>query len=298
MSVLETPDRKAPERLARSVAKTALRAYGTLTSPMRGLPDFIIIGGKRCGTTSMHDYITKHPLVAPLFPRAQKIKGVHYFDTNYHRGGAWYRSHFPSRSYLARVARRAGRSAISGEASPYYLFHPLAARRARSEVAGVKLIVLLRNPVDRAYSHYRERVRHGAESCTFEEALDMETERLAGEEERLIADERYYSAAHENFSYFEQGRYARALQRWFDNFPRDRFLFLVSENVFASPDSAYSEVTRFLGLPEMSQPKFDKLNYHSGSPMAKSTRAALTNRYRADNMLLEQMLDLDLSHWS
>lgn len=298
MSVPETRRRPAPERLARSLAKSSLRTYGTLTSPLRGLPDFMIIGGKRCGTTSMHDYISRHPLVAPLFPRAQKIKGVHFFDTNYHRGGAWYRSHFPSRPYLSRLGKEHGVRAISGEASPYYLFHPHAARRARADVPDAKLVVLVRNPVDRAYSHYRERVRHGAEDLSFERALDEEEERVAGEEDRMLADETYNSWPHENLSYFQQGRYARALERWFDEFPRERFLFLISEDVFDDPEAAYRKLTAFLGLPQLAVPRFEKLNYHPGSPMAEPTRASLTQRYSEDNRRLEEMLGLDLSSWS
>ncbi|MDQ4004850.1 MAG: sulfotransferase domain-containing protein, partial [Actinomycetota bacterium] len=140
----------------RRSAKRVLRGVGVATSWARPLPDFVVIGAKRAGTTSLYAYLAEHPDVAPLFPARQRIKGVHYFDTNHHRGLRWYRSHMPS-----WIRRTGGR--LAGEASPYYLAHPLAAERAARTIPDAKLVVLLRNPADRAYSHYRERVRHDAE---------------------------------------------------------------------------------------------------------------------------------------
>jgi len=278
---------------ARSAAKKALRAYGIASSPVRRFPDFMIIGGKRCGTTSLHNYLVEHPLVAPLFPSRQKIKGVHYFDSNFHRGRAWYRSHFATFLTTTPLFRR-----TVGEASPYYLFHPHAADRARAFVPNVKLIVLLRNPVDRAYSHYRERCRQGVERLSFEEALEHEEERLKGEEERMLLDPSYYSFSHEHLSYVAQGYYARSLGRWTSLFDVSQFLILPSEDFFRDPRATYGKVLDFLGLPAFTPASFDRYNYHPGPSMLPPTRERLIVRFRPWNEELGDLVDFEVSEWA
>jgi len=120
---------RAVSQAARDASKGALRRYGEITSVMRGEPDFVIIGAKRGGTTSLYNYLLEHPSIAPLFPGRQRIKGVHFFDSEFPRGPGWYRSHFPLEVGGRQVARPWVVPAITGEASPYYLFHPLAAQR-------------------------------------------------------------------------------------------------------------------------------------------------------------------------
>ena len=114
-------------RATRQAAKQVLRRYGEATSGLRRGPDFVIIGAKRGGTTSLYNYLLEHPSIQPLFPGRQHIKGVHYYDSNYARGLRWYRSHFPLEAGGRQLVRPGLRPAIAGEASPYYFFHPLAA---------------------------------------------------------------------------------------------------------------------------------------------------------------------------
>jgi hypothetical protein len=153
------------------------RSLGSLTRGMRLLPDFIIIGGQRCGTTSLFNYLTQHPDVFPSCP-----KEVHYFSIHYHKGVNWYRSHFPLVMQKSYVERGHDRRFVAGEATPYYIAHPHAPQRIAETVPEAKLIVLLRNPVDRAYSHYHYEVKNGLETLSFAEAIDREDERLAGEQ--------------------------------------------------------------------------------------------------------------------
>jgi len=187
-------------RQARERAKRAMRVYGQATAGLRAGPDFVIIGSKRGGTTSLYNYLLQHPSVQPLFPGRQRIKGVHYFDSQFARGPRWYRSHFPLQARGRHLARPWLRQAVAGEASPYYLFHPLAAERLARQVPDVRVIVLLRDPVERAYSHYKERVRNGGESLTFDEAIAAEPGRLLGEAERITREPGYLSPEHENHS--------------------------------------------------------------------------------------------------
>ena len=198
----------------RAAAKHAVGAFGMATSRWRPLPDFLIIGAHRAGTTSLHDALFRHPCIVPNFPRLQRIKGVRFFDEHFYRGTDWYRSHFATSASRRVLERLRGAPILAGEASPYYLFHPLAAERAFAVVPAAKLIVLLRDPVDRAYSHWRRERREGREPLErFEDAIAAEDGRLAGEVERIAASDRYYSYAHENFSYLTQGLYADGLQR-------------------------------------------------------------------------------------
>jgi hypothetical protein len=131
-----------------------------------------------------------------------------------------------------------------------YLFHPLAAERASTVVPAAKLIVLLRDPITRAYSHWRRERRDGNEPLrTFEEAIAAEAGRLAGEVERIVGDDRYYSYAHENFSYITLGLYLDGLQRWFARYPRERVCIQTTEQFLEDPQAVYGTILRFLGLP-------------------------------------------------
>lgn len=288
----------APVAVLKKGAKSGLRAYGVATSQLRVSPDFVIVGAKRAGTTSLFRYLEQHPGIAGTFPRRSRIKGARFFDTNFHRGIAWYRSHFPTRLQMRRLERSNGFRAVTGEASPYYLFHPWAAARAGRVVPEARLVILLRNPVDRAYSHYRERVRHGDEDLSFEEAIEREPERLRGEMDRLLGDKRYYSRHHEHHSYVSQGRYLESLKRWLALFPRERVLLLKSEDFFRDPQGVYSKVLLFLGLPQLELTSFEAHNFHLGQPMQPRTRERLLVAYRDDNRRLAESLDMDLSDWS
>ena len=161
----------------RRVAKRASRLVTVPTTRLRGLPDFLIIGAQRCGTTSLYRYLCAHPSVQP----AVLNKGIHYFDTNHEQGTAWYRSHFPSEPYKAYLRRRRGvERVLTGEGSPYYFFHPLAPGWIAEELPEARFVVMLRDPVGRAYSQYQHEVARGFEALAFEEALEEEEERLGG----------------------------------------------------------------------------------------------------------------------
>lgn len=262
----------------------AFRRYGMLTSPLRPLPEFLVIGAKRAGTTSLFFDVLRHPGVLPLFPSARLLpkrrdgKGPHFFDSEYARGLAWYRAHFPSRWERARVARRVG-PVVTGEASPYSLHHPLAPGRAARHVPSLKLIALLRDPVERTYSHWKEQRRNGVETLSFEQALDAEPARTDGEQERLLADDGSRSFAHEQQSYARQSEYDRGLRRWLDHFPREQLLVLASEDYYADPVEATARVFTFLGLEPVAPPPSPPLNAAPGSSMAPDTRARLVERF-------------------
>jgi Glycosyl transferase family 2/Sulfotransferase domain len=280
----------ALDRATRGTAKRVLRGYGEFTSGLRSGPDFVIIGAKRGGTTSLYNYLLEHPSIAPLFPGRERIKGVHYFDSNFARGPRWYRSHFPLAVGGRHVARAWLVPAMTGEASPYYLFHPLAAQRLASQVPDVRLVILLRDPVERAYSHFKERARHGAEPLSFEDALDAEPARLSGEAGRITREPGYRSTAHEDHSYLAQGRYLDMLPRWFELFPRNRIYIAASEDFYTDPDRIVNEVWGFLGLRPATLRSRKRHNYHPAPGLLPETRARLELAFADHNRELEQLL--------
>jgi Sulfotransferase domain len=296
-STLDQPRRAALSGTVRAGAKRSLRLYGELTAGMRDLPDFMIIGAKRGGTTSLYNYLLEHPRVLPLLPARQRIKGPHFFDSNFSRGMRWYRSHFPTAAYR-RMRERDGQPVITGESSPYYLFHPLAAERAARLAPGTKVIVLLRDPVERAWSHYKERVRHGAEPLSFEEAVEREPERLRGEAERIVSEPGYLSYAHEQQSYLAQGRYLDSLPAWQDRFPPERMLIMPSEEMYADPQAALDRVTAFLGLPSWGLRDRTKHNYHPAAGMSDATRRELSVTFEQHNRDLAKLLDMRFDDWT
>lgn len=282
---------------ARAAMKSLVRQVNTSTSQFRPLPDFLIIGAKRGGTTSFYFDLLAHPNVIRLSPRPIPLlkpdatKGAHYFDSNFRRGDAWYRSYMPTRATRTMHAWRHGRYPVVGEASPYYLFHPAAAERAHRCVPSARIIVLLRDPVMRTYSHWKERRRAGAEPLDFVDALAAEPGRLAGERSRLCADQSYTSYAWEQQSYLTQSLYAEALRPWVELFGRHRVLALASEDYYRDPAHAMHRVDDFLGLPRRNHSTGVLRNAASGARLPKHLQRNLADRFSAPNHQLTELLE-------
>ena len=204
------------------------------------LPHFIIIGAQRGGTTSLYNYLTAHPQIVGM-PRRE----VHFFTLHYERGFEWYREQFPS-LLRSRLSRFTTAELIAGESTPYYLFHPRVPERLHKMLPQVKLIALLRNPIDRAYSHYHLVKRKNQETLSFEEALKVEPERLAGEEEKMRSDPAYYSLHHHHHAYLRRGLYAEQLERWYALFPREQIHVVASEELYADPRAVVKGTLRFI----------------------------------------------------
>jgi hypothetical protein len=269
-------DKSAAPPLVKRAAQTVSVAAGRLTSSARMLPDFLIAGGQRCGTTSMYRALSAHPAV--LKPVLHK--GVHYFDTGYERNLAWYRGHFPLRITVRRVQERMGVRPRVFESAPYYLCHPLAGERIARDLPGVQLIVLLRDPVERAYSAHAHELARGFETeASFERALALEEERLAGEEQKIIENPSYHSHSHQHHAYLDRGRYIDYLERLEKRFGRDRLHVVDSHEFFATPEPVYDDVVSFLGLPHMGRPPFKRHNARERSPLPKGLRARLMDHF-------------------
>lgn len=253
------------------------RSYGRLTAGGRMLPSFLLCGGQRCGTTSLYRALAAHPAI--LKPVLHK--GVHYFDTGYHRGPRWYRGHFPLQRSADRVADRLGIAPLAFESSPYYLYHPHAIARIARDLPEVRLIVLVRDPVARAHSHHAHELARGFESepC-FGRALALEPARLRGQAERMDADPGHRSFAHQHHAYRARGEYARYLDRLATHLPPTQILVLESSHLFTDPRPAYHRVLDFLRLPHLGYPEFARHNARPRPPMPDRVRRDLTAHYQ------------------
>ena len=250
------------------------------TSPLRRLPDFLIIGGKKCGTTALYAYLTQHPSVAPALK-----KEIYYFNAFFAKGRAWYRSFFPLRSAAG----------MTGEATPDYLFHPAAAQRVHDCVPGARLLVILRNPIERAYSFYNHNLRAGLETLSFEDALAEEDQRLAGEREKIERDPDHFSFAYMHHSYKLRGVYVDQLEEWTRLFPKEQLCVLSTEDLYAEPQATLERAFESLGLAYAAPREFKKLNAAPPYPdMDPATRTELEEYFRPHNQRLYEFLERDL----
>jgi hypothetical protein len=242
------------------------------------LPDFLILGAQKAGTTALYAYLRWHPQIT-----GPSWKEVSYFDRHYRRGRRWYRGHFPALS----------RGCVVGEASPGYLFHPLAPDRVAETVPHAKLIALLRDPVDRALSHYHHEVALGREPLSFGDALDAEPERTEGEEERLAGDPRYWSPAWWDHTYLARGRYAEQLERWLAVFPPEQLLVVASEELAADPGAVYARVLEFLAAAPHDLAAYPRVYEQTYSEMHPDTRRRLVAYFAEPNRRLYELLGRD-----
>lgn len=302
------PPEKLLERakpLVRSILHTCSQSYRGITQSTRVLPNFIIIGGQRCGTSSLYYYLTElHGVTSAA------TKEVHYFDDFYERGLNWYRAQFPTTFYRSYVENALQRLFITGEASPYYIFHPHVPRRLAQVLPDIKLIALLRNPIDRAYSQHWLEVKGKYETHSFEDALELEPERTAGEREKMLQDETYHSFAHRRYTYLARGIYIDQLEYWLNSFPRAQFLILRTEDLYDRPAEVMQQTLQFLGVPQ-EQIDTNKVykkykvpskkgyrNTYKAPPMNAQTRSQLVDYFRPHNARLSAFLgrDLDWDH--
>lgn len=247
------------------------------------LPAFLVIGAERGGSTSMFKYLSRNPALSPSL-----VKEPHYFDQNYARGLAWYKAHFDAAS-----SATPDRPVISFEASPY-LYLPHTERRAAALLPDARLVVLLRNPIDRAYSFYQLMVRFGRETRSFEQAIAEEPAMLAEELPRMQAAEPVWSKRVILGAYIAKGIYIDQLLRWEGCFPRENFLVLRSEDFFADPDQALRQVADFVGFPHHGLSEYKAFLSTRSTPINPDTRRELVAYYREHNARLYEHLGRDM----
>lgn len=239
------------------------------------LPSYLVIGAQRSGTTTLSRWLGEHPQV---FMAARKE--LHFFDVHYENGLDWYRSFFSAATNENHV----------GEATPSYLYHPLSMRRIADVLSDTRLLVSLRNPVDRAYSHYWHNRARGHEPLDFAEAVEVESRRI-GEDPRSKL----------RFSYLDRGHYIDQLEEVVRHFPRSSLHVEIVEETQPDPRPALQRIYEFLAV----DPKFipvsagARLNAYSAVRSKKIGKAAkslpkwLSKPIKRANAMSDQYPPLD-----
>jgi Sulfotransferase domain len=234
------------------------------------LPDFVVIGTQKGGTSFFYRLLTEHPLV-----RVAAAKELHFFDNKFAEGVGWYRRCF------SEGERVDGHRTISGEASPSYLFDPQVPDRMARIVPEARLIALLRNPVDRAYSHYQMEVGRGKEARSFEEAT----------EEEMISVEGQGNTVDVPHAYLKRGLYAEQLERFSFFADRERLLVIKSEDLFTRRLEVLERVWRFLRLPPFESTLAPPAGRATYEPMDSATRRRLEGFFAPHNERLYDLLN-------
>lgn len=245
----------------------------------------------KSGSTALSNYLMQHPYIKiPVYQ-----KEVHFFDVNFQRGISWYKSFFPTKFYKYFMEKFKTHKLLTGEKSPYYIFHPHAPIRIFSILPNVKIIILLRNPVNRAYSHYQHSKRNKRESLSFEEAIKVEPERLKGELDKMINSKTYKSYNYGHYSYLSRGIYINQIKLWFEHFPKEQVIILKSEDLFENPQSVLNRIYEFLDIPKIRHKGFKKIFTHEYEKINKKTREYLKDYFRPYNEQLYEYLGLDFN---
>ena len=204
----------------------------------RPLPHFLVIGTQKGGTTTLHHLLSRHPGI--FLP---EVKEVHYFSQHFHQSRQWYADHYQ----LAKPGQ------VRGDITPFYMFHKAVPERIRSVLPNARLIVLLRDPVERVLSQYFHARRHGYEQLDLIPALEAEEQRLFGSDAVVSsADGIHYS--YQKHSYVSRSRYELQLKRYRECFPKHQLLVLRSEDLFAHTDACWDRLLRFISVAPMPLP--------------------------------------------
>jgi hypothetical protein len=277
---------KTTRRWIAAPIRRVVLAYRRASWRSRPLPDFIIIGAQKSGSTSLYRYLGQHPQLFPSFS-----KEVHFFDgglnpsvDNFRKGQGWYRAHFPFKRDL-------GPRGQTFEASPLYLFNPLAPGRIFDLIPEVRLIAVLRNPTERAISHYFHVTRDNNEPLPILEALQEEEKRL----EPVIRNRDYKSNTFMSHSYKSRGIYRDQIARYLDCFSRAQLLIIKSEDLFAQPADTLSQVFSFLGVdPQFQVKDLKPRNVASNrSQVAPEVYEYLDSYFRPHNQALYELIGQD-----
>lgn len=262
-------------------ARTAVRrlalAWGMATARWRQLPEIVVVGAQRSGTTTLFRMLEEHPQLA----RPTLSKGTGYFDDSYPRGRRWYAAHFPLR--LSTRWLRGGDDVRTFECSGYYLFHPLAAERIARDLPGVQVVVMLRDPVARAYSAHRHERARGFENLDFADALAAEEVRLGGQTEWLEQGANATSYEHRHHGYVGRSSYQPQLERLVKALGSDRVHVVEAERLFADPVGEFDALQRRLGLRRHRTTILEAWNARPGADLAPELAAQLRQRFAPDD---------------
>ena len=247
------------------------------SSPLRVLPDLIVIGVVRSGTTSLYHYLSQHPSITK-----SAYDELGYFDSNYSLGLNWYKSLFPSIFEKKKIIQK-NKKFMTYDVTPFYIYHEQTPERIHQILPNIKLIVILRNPVDRSYSNYFL----GDQQKTFEELIADE-KKILNKIDKNNVDE-YYDFVHT--SMLARGFYAEQLETWYKIFPKNQILIIKSEDFAIQTNKIMNEIFNFLGLENFNILDDSKKNKIVYEPMKEETRRELIEYFRPYNEKLYSMIN-------
>jgi len=263
------------------------RHFYYLTSSVRVLPNFFVIGPGRTGTTSLYHYLDQHPCITK-----SAYDELGYFDDNFHLGFNWYRSLFPTKFTQQKIESKY-KKFLTYDVTPGYIRRPWAARRISSYFPNTKLISVLRNPVDKTYSHYNMGVNGGNEKRSFEEVIKYDLKQLENFSDSYSkTSDDYFKNVIEN-SFVARGFYLEQLDIWFKLFPKKQILIIKSEDLANRTTEVVKDIFNFLMLPEYKIKNVSKHSVSDYSKMNSSTRKTLVEFFKPYNKKLYEFLDRD-----
>lgn len=268
--------------------------FRNLTGSLRMSPNFIIIGAARCGTTSLYNCLIKHPYIGSALR-----KEIHFFDSNFHNGFNWYKSFFPFKFRKLVIKYIFRHNFITGESTPFYMLHPGVPKRVFSLLPKLKIIIILRNPTDRIYSHYNKykkiQIKKGSKILSFKEIIKRSEDKLIEGLYRIKLDEKYNRRILQKYSHLAWGIYVDQIKRWRKYYPMEQILILKSEDFFSNPSNTLKKVFKFLNLPNWEIKNFEIFEAGDYQKMDDNTREFLNNFYEPYNQQLYKYLDLNFN---
>jgi len=258
------------------------RHFFGITSPLRVLPDFFVIGAGRTGTTSLYHYLDQHPSLSK-----SAYDELGFFDVNFHLGLHWYRSLFPSIFTKFRIKLKT-HFFMTYDVTPSYVRRPWIARRMKKLFPDTKLIIVLRNPIDKAQSHYYLSKKFG-ETRTFEEFIEEDINDIL--EWDIGSKDDYYFATKVENSKLARGFYVEQLPVWFELFSKNQILIISSEDLASNTKNVINNIFQFLNLPKYEIPNIEKVNVSKHSKMNSDTRKRLIAFFKPYNKQLYEFLN-------
>lgn len=256
-------------------------AWGLPLAAWRSVPDVLIVGAQRSGTTSLYRHLSGHPslLWSPM------VKSPHWLDVRYDRPERWYRAHYP----LDWSLRRHGERRLTAEASPYFLFHPTVPERIGDHLPDARMLAILRDPTDRAWSHYQHERARGYEDLDFAAALDAEERRIAPERPHLSTPG-YVGYHHRHHAYVGRGLYAEQIERYHRHLPPEQLLVLFTHELKDAPQATFDRVCDFLEIPRLELVEPPRHHTRQYERLDEDLRTRLDQRFATPNRDLERLL--------
>ena len=268
------------------------KLYRKMTSRLRQLPDFIIIGAGRAGTTALYSYLIQHPLiVAASTDNNESVADLHFFEYIISNNIQWYKSHFP---ILFSKPNNHKNSFTTGEYTSTYMYHPDVPKRIFNLLPKIKLIVILRNPIDKAYSTYQQQFRFGEYTTSFEDTINAEFRRIDLNKNFPELNSNNYDF--ENFvaqNIIRHGIYADYLEAWLKIFDRKQILILNSDDLKKSTTETLRRVFNFLNVSNYDIKDTSQVNVGKYPPINKITRKKLIEFFKPHNQRLNKLLDTE-----